>query len=324
VSEAAGPPVLAVAGLVKHFPRRDGLVRAVDGVSFTLGRGETLALVGESGCGKSTVARTVLRLVEPTSGSVRLCGEDVLATDRARLRALRRDMQIVFQDPYASLDPRMRIDAQLREPFQIHRIGDAREQRRRVAELLEQVGLDAASGRRLPRDFSGGQRQRIAIARAIALEPALLVCDEPVSSLDVSVQAQILNLLTDLQDERGLAYLFISHDLAVVDRIADRVAVMYLGRVVELGPRAPLFSAPRHPYTAALLSAAPDPDDESRRERIVLRGDPPSPAAPPAGCAFHPRCWKATAQCAETAPPLVELAAGHLAACHHPEPSTSG
>jgi oligopeptide transport system ATP-binding protein len=311
--------LLDVTDLVKHFPRRGGAMRAVDGVTFALDRGETLALVGESGCGKSTVARSVLRLTEPSSGSVVFDGTPVLTARRDDLRRLRRQMQMVFQDPYASLDPRMSVMSLLREPLVIHRLGTRTEQTVKIESLMRRVGLDPASAARRPRAFSGGQRQRIAIARALILEPALLVCDEPVSSLDVSIQAQVLNLFVDLQQELRLAYLFISHDLAVVNQIADRVAVMYLGRIVEFAARTQLFDTPRHPYTVALLSAIPDPNEQARRERIVLRGELPSASAPPSGCRFRTRCWKAEAVCHQVEPPLAPRRVGHLVACHFPE-----
>jgi oligopeptide/dipeptide ABC transporter ATP-binding protein len=286
-------PLLSVRDLVKHyqsaglFGRAAPPVRAVDGVSFDVAAGETLALVGESGCGKSSVGRTILRLQEPTSGKALFEGMDVFSLDRTTLRSLRRRMQIIFQDPYSSLNPRMRVGSAIAEGIEIHRLAPRAEIPARVAALLEEVGLDPAYARRYPHEFSGGQRQRIGIARALAVQPAFIVCDEPVSALDVSVQAQVLNLLSDLQRQRGLSYLFIAHDLAVVRQIAHRVAVMYLGRIVEEGPTDALLSHPRHPYTVALLSAVPEPDPSSRRNRIVLRGDLPSPSNPPPGCPFH-------------------------------------
>jgi oligopeptide/dipeptide ABC transporter ATP-binding protein len=324
-SEGASPPLVAVRELVKHFPLRTGwfgrgggTVRAVDGVSFTIARGETLALVGESGCGKSTTGRALLRLVEPTSGAVHFDGIDVRALAAEPLRQLRRRMQIVFQDPYGSLNPRLTVGDQVREGLVVHRLAAGAEADRRVAQLLEEVGLRPEHATRLPSEFSGGQRQRVGIARALAVEPDFVVCDEPVSALDVSVQAQVVNLLRDLQQARGLAYLFIAHDLAVVEHLADRVAVMYLGRLVEVAPRRALFATPRMPYTQALLSAIPVPSPHARRARIVLEGDPPSPAAPPPGCAFHPRCFRPDRdeQCRREVPRLEEKAPGHWAACH--------
>jgi oligopeptide/dipeptide ABC transporter ATP-binding protein len=315
-------PLLSVSALTKVFPGRGGIVRAVDDISFSVARGETLALVGESGSGKSTTARLVLRLIEATAGAVEFDGIDVLNAGRSDLRELRRRMQIVFQDPYASLDPTHRVEKALMEPFAIHGIGTRPQQRANVTALLERVGLDPDMRRRFPREFSGGQRQRIAIARAIALEPSLIVCDEPVSALDVSIQAQILNLLRKLQIDLGLTYLFISHDLSVVRHIADRVAVMYLGQIVELADCDAFFARPRHPYSTSLLSAVPHPDPsiERSRERIVLHGDLPSPLAPPSGCRFRTRCWKAQEICAaEPSPPLATDASGHAVACHFPE-----
>jgi oligopeptide/dipeptide ABC transporter ATP-binding protein len=318
---SAAEELLRVEGLVKHFPTRRGAIRAVDGVSFAIGRGETLGLVGESGSGKSTVGRAVLRLTELTAGEMTFMGKDLARSNGKELRALRRQIQIVFQDPYSSLDPQMRVEDILVEPFVIHRIGDRDERRRRVGALLEQVGLSPSASRRFPREFSGGQRQRIAIARALALQPQLVVCDEAVSALDVSIQAQIVNLLRDLQDDLGLSYLFISHDLAVVREIADRVAVMYVGKIVEIGTSERLFARPHHPYTVALRSAVPEPDPgvERSRRRIVLAGEMPSPLDPPSGCRFRTRCWKAQAICADVEPPLVQQAPGQWAACHFPE-----
>ncbi|MGH7674330.1 MAG: ABC transporter ATP-binding protein [Gemmatimonadales bacterium] len=323
-------PLLEVEELVKHFPgsrRLLGLgaplrvVRAVNGVSFTIERGRTLALVGESGCGKTTVARTVLRLAEPTAGRVRFDGADTFGLDARRLRALRRRMQMVFQDPYGSLNPRMSVRDTVREPLEIHDIVPRGERDRRVATLLEEVGIAEALAGCYPHELSGGQRQRVGIARALSVEPELLVCDEPVSALDVSVQAQVLNLLADLRDRRGLTYLFIAHDLAVVRHIADEVAVMYLGRIVEQTRAAALYAGPRHPYTAALLSAIPVPDPAARRRPIVIVGDPPSPANPPSGCPFHPRCPhpKKNDRCRSERPALREVSPGHRAACHFAE-----
>jgi oligopeptide/dipeptide ABC transporter ATP-binding protein len=315
-------PILSVRGLVKHFHARARMfrppappVRAVDGIDLDVPEGGTLGLVGESGCGKSTTGRLVLRLIEADQGSILFAGEDVRAADAARLRALRRRMQIVFQDPFGSLDPRMTVREILEEPFLIHRIGDAAERGRRVRRLLDAVGLAAHHEARHPHQFSGGQRQRIGLARALALDPALIVADEPVSALDVSVQAQVLNLMKDLQRERRLSMLFISHNLAVVRHMADVVAVMYLGVVVEQAPRETLFAAPLHPYTQALLSAVPDPGGE-RRQRVALKGEIPSPSAPPSGCRFRTRCPLAEARCAEAVPALREVAAGHRVACH--------
>lgn len=292
-------PLLEVCDLKTYFRARDGagIVRAVDGVSFVLRRGETLGIVGETGCGKSTLGRSVLRLVEPMAGKIVFEGQDVRALDAKGLRTLRRHMQIVFQDPYASLDPRQSIGAILAEPLEIHGISDRAGRRARTAELLELVGLGADAASRFPHEFSGGQRQRIGIARAIALEPKLVVADEPVSALDVSIQAQILNLLIDLRKRLGLSYLFISHDLAVVEHISDWVMVMYLGRIVESGPVEAIYAQPCHPYTQALISAIPQPTTGRQGSRIVLKGDIPDLEHPPSGCPFHPRCPKAMARC---------------------------
>jgi len=318
--------LLEVQDLVKHytssglFGRAAAPVRAVEGVSFHVGRGETLALVGESGCGKSSVGRTILRLQEPTSGQATFEGTDVFTLDRASLRRLRRRMQIIFQDPYSSLNPRMTVGAAVAEGIEIHGLARGADVGRRVAALLEEVGLDSGYARRYPHEFSGGQRQRIGIARALAVEPSFIVCDEPVSALDVSVQAQVLNLLADLQRERGLSYLFIAHDLAVVRQIAQRVEVMYLGRIVESGPTEALLSSPRHPYTVALLSAVPEPDPTRRRSRIVLGGDLPSPSNPPSGCPFHTRCFHpARNERCRTELPLLRPVGTTMAACHYAE-----
>jgi len=320
-AEGAGVNVreelVRVRGLFKHFPvaGSDDVVRAVDGVTFDIFRGETLGLVGESGCGKSTVGRCLLRLIEPTRGQVEFDGRDVLATSGAELRRLRREMQIIFQDPYASLNPRMRVRDIVSEPLVIHGIGDKSERRERVSELLRKVGLDPDYMNRYPHEFSGGQRQRIGIARALALNPKLIVADEPVSALDVSVQAQVVNLLEDLQGEFELTYLFISHGLAVVEHISDRVAVMYLGRIVEVATAEELYANPLHPYTRALLSAIPIPDPTRKRDRIVLKGDVPTPINPPSGCRFHTRCPEAIPDCARIDPDLREVAPNHTVAC---------
>ena len=316
--------LLSVRDLVKHFPitrgvfgRTVGHVRAVDGISFDVKSGETLGLVGESGCGKTTAGRAILRLIEPTSGQVTFDGTDVLALDAARLRALRRQMQIVFQDPFSSLNPRMTVGAIVREGLTIHRIAEGAAAQARVTQLLEEVGLRAEYASRYPHEFSGGQRQRIGIARALAVEPRFIVCDEPVSALDVSVQAQVINLLQDLQRDRGLTYLFIAHDLSVVEHIANRVAVMYLGHIVELASGEDLYAEPLMPYTQALLSAVPIPDPRKRKSRIVLTGDVPSPADPPPGCPFQPRCHHPAKDvaCTRIRPPLEMKAEGHLVAC---------
>ena len=309
--------LVGVRGLVKHFPVEgsDDVLRAVDGVSFEILRGETLGLVGESGCGKSTVGRCLLRLQEPTAGEITFDGRDVLSLDQRELRELRRAMQIVFQDPYASLNPRMKVGDIVGEPLVIHKIGNKSERRERVAGLLSRVGLDPEYMNLYPHEFSGGQRQRIGVARTLALNPKLIVADEPVSALDVSVQAQVVNLLQDLQQEFGLTYLFISHGLAVVEHISTRVAVMYLGRIVEVASAAELYEHPLHPYTQALLSAIPVPDPKRKRERIVLAGDVPTPINPPSGCRFRTRCPIAIDECARIDPELREVAPGHTVAC---------
>ena len=316
--------LLDVRHLKVHFPVQQGLfgavhghVKAVDDVSFILEAGETLGLVGESGCGKSTLGRAVIRLVEPTSGQILFAGEDINRLPGAALRRLRRRFQMVFQDPYGSLNPRMTIEQIIGEALDIHRLTlNATDRRQRIAHLLQAVGLDSAHAQRYPHEFSGGQRQRIGIARALAVEPEFIVCDEPVSALDVSVQAQIINLLQDLQQKHGLAYLFIAHDLAVVEHISRRIMVMYLGKVVEMAGAPAVIHTPKHPYTQALISAIPVIDPASKRARIVLPGDVPSPIHPPAGCPFHPRCPVAEAQCQTKVPDFREIAPGHHVACH--------
>ena len=309
--------LVEVRHLVKHFPveNSDDILQAVDDLSFDLLRGETLGLVGESGCGKSTVGRCLLRLYEPTSGEIFFEGTNIVDLSQVELQKLRRKMQIVFQDPYASLNPRMSILSIVSEPLKIHGVNGKPDQRERVAELLSKVGLDPKYMTRYPHEFSGGQRQRIGIARALALNPELIICDEPVSALDVSVQAQVVNLLQELQQEFGLTYLFISHGLAVVEHISNRVAVMYLGKIVEIADSVALYKNPLHPYTQALLSAIPVPDPKKKRERIVLKGDVPTPIDPPSGCRFRTRCPIAIKECAEVVPELREIEPGHYAAC---------
>jgi oligopeptide transport system ATP-binding protein len=309
--------LLEVRNLVKHFPveNTSDVVQAVDGVTFSIRPGETLGLVGESGCGKSTVGRCLLRLQEPTSGEVLFEGKNIVGLSNDEMRALRREMQIIFQDPYASLNPRLTILSIVSEPLKIHGVSNKAARRERVADLLTKVGLDPNYMNRYPHEFSGGQRQRIGIARALALNPKLIICDEPVSALDVSVQAQVVNLLQDLQGEFGLTYLFISHGLAVVEHISNRVAVMYLGKIVEIADAEELYKNPLHPYTKALLSAIPVPDPKHKRDRIILRGDVPTPINPPSGCRFRTRCPIAIPECAEIVPQLREIVPGHTAAC---------
>jgi len=310
-------PLVEIKDLKKYFPvPNKQVVRAVDGVSFTINRGETLGLVGESGCGKTTVGRCILRLIEPTSGEIRFDGRDLLKLGRGEMRLSRRRMQIIFQDPYSSLNPRMKVGSIIAEPLEIHRVGDRRERKDRVAELLRVVGLDPDYANRYPHQFSGGQRQRIGIARALALNPDFIVADEPVSALDVSVQAQVVNLMQDLQERFGLTYLFISHGLAVVKHISTRVGVMYLGKLVELAPAQEIYTNPLHPYTQALLRAIPVPDpDAKRRMAQRLGGDVPNPIAPPGGCRFHTRCPQAMERCESKEPGLVEVSPGHFLAC---------
>ncbi len=318
--------LLEVKGLVKHFPihrgilfnKQVGAVKAVDGLNFSVKKGETLGLVGESGCGKSTTGRLILRLIEPTSGEVKFDGRDVTSLSPSEMRELRREMQIVFQNPYASLDPRMTIGDSIAEPLLVHKIFKTRgEREKRVRELLERVGLNPMYAERYPHEFSGGQRQRIGIARALAINPRFIVADEPVSALDVSVQAQVLNLLEDLQKEFGLTYLFIAHNLSTVEHISDRVAVMYLGRMVELASSLELYANPKHPYTQALLSAVPEPDPTKKKQRVILQGDIPSPVNPPSGCTFHTRCPFATDLCKAEAPVWRDTGNEHMVACHH-------
>jgi oligopeptide/dipeptide ABC transporter ATP-binding protein len=315
--------LLIVENLKKYFPIKGGILRrtiaevkAVDDISFTIKRGETLGLVGESGCGKTTTGRTILRLESATAGEVLFEDRDVLTASARQMKALRRDMQIVFQDPYASLDPRITVGESIAEGLVIHGIGNAKEREERVREVLSKVGLRQDAIPRYPHEFSGGQRQRIGIARALVMEPKLIVCDEPVSALDVSIQSQVLNLLNQLQKDMGLTYLFIAHNLSVVEHISDRVGVMYLGKMAELASRDELFRNPLHPYTKALMSAIPVPDPTVKRERIILTGDVPSPINPPSGCRFHPRCWLAKEICREVDPPFEEKVPAHWAACH--------
>lgn len=320
---AEGDSLLEVQNLKKHFPIKGGVfsktighVYAVDGISFDLKYGETLGLVGESGCGKSTTGRTVLRLIEPTEGSVKFEGQEITDLDKGNMRSLRREMQIIFQDPYASLNPRMTVGSIIGEPLEIHKIAKGSEKEDQVASLLQKVGLRAEDMRKYPHEFSGGQRQRIGIARALGLNPKLIVCDEPVSALDVSIQAQVINLLEDLQEEFGLSYLFIAHNLNVVEHISNRVAVMYLGKVVELATDTDLYANAQHPYTEALLSAVPVPDPTVEKKRIILQGDVPSPINPPSGCHFHTRCPYKEKVCEEEVPEFKDIGGGHWVACH--------
>ncbi|PON19571.1 peptide ABC transporter substrate-binding protein [Candidatus Entotheonella serta] len=319
----AGDTLLEIQNLKKHFPIKGGVfsktighVYAVDGISFSLQSGETLGLVGESGCGKSTTGRTILRLIEPTEGSVKFEGQEITDLDKSNMRSLRREMQIIFQDPYASLNPRMTVGSIIGEPLEIHKIAKGSEKEDQVASLLEKVGLRSEDMRKYPHEFSGGQRQRIGIARALGLNPKLIVCDEPVSALDVSIQAQVINLLEDLQEEFGLSYLFIAHNLNVVEHISNRVAVMYLGKIVELTTDTELYANPQHPYTEALLSAVPVPDPTVEKRRIILQGDVPSPINPPSGCHFHTRCPYKEKICEEEVPEFKDIGDGHWVACH--------
>ncbi len=329
VTNNAVDNLLEVENLTKHFPVRGGVlqrtiaeVRAVEGVSFTVRRGETLGLVGESGCGKTTVGRMLVRLIDPTSGTIKFDGRDILQAKGSDLKNLRREMQIIFQDPFSSLDPRTPVGDSIGEGLLVHGMHNSRERHKKVLEIMHKVGLEDYHARRYPHEFSGGQRQRIGIARALVLQPKFLVCDEPVSALDVSIQSQVLNLLRQLQREFGLTYIFIAHNMSVVEHISDRVAVMYLGKMVELADRVELYRNPQHPYTQALLSAIPVHNPKIKRERIILKGDVPSPLNPPTGCRFHPRCPVAIDICSQTEPPLIDVGGGHLAACHLRTPNS--
>ena len=322
--------LIEVEHLTKYFPVRGGVlmrtvaqVQAVEDVSFTVKRGETLGMVGESGCGKTTVGRMLIRLIEPTKGSIRFEGRDILPVQGEALKALRREMQIIFQDPFSSLDPRTPIGDSIGEGLRVHGVKDARQRQNQVLEIMHKVGLEDYHYKRYPHEFSGGQRQRIGIARALVLRPKFIVCDEPVSALDVSIQSQVLNLLRDLQREFGLTYIFIAHNMSVVEHISDRVAVMYLGKMFEVAERVELYRNPQHPYTQALLSAIPVHNAKIKRERIILKGDVPSPLNPPTGCRFHPRCPVAIEICSKEEPPLIDLGSGHLCACHLRQPEAA-